>query len=301
MLGAAIGDGIGARFEGSRSVDEDRLRQFVESTEPLRYTDDTHMAIGLAQSILDRGGLEEAHTASVFARNYAREPWRGYGAGPPLIFRLMEQGVPWDRAAGSLYGGSGSYGNGAAMRVTPAALFAYHDLGHVADLARRSAAVTHSHPDGIDGAVLQACMTAILIQQPARQVPDRSQILPAMAPYLRTETFLSILGRLDAMPAGMSPLGAARLLGNGIEASRSVPLALYAFLENPEEFPACVLYAVRAGGDTDTIACMAGALSGAWLGSVAIPGEWAGRLEAADYIRRLADDLLAVAGRGAEG
>ncbi len=87
LLGAATGDGLGAPFEGSRSVAEDRLRRFTESTAPLRYTDDSHMMIGLAASILECGGLDQAHAAGVFARNYVREPWRGYGAGEAAIPR----------------------------------------------------------------------------------------------------------------------------------------------------------------------------------------------------------------------
>ncbi len=298
LLGVAIGDAIGAGFEGSRSVSEARLRLVTESREPLRYTDDTHMTIGLAESILERGGLEEANAAAVFAKNYAREPWRGYGAGPPSIFHQMERGVPWDEAAASLYGGSGSFGNGAAMRVAPAALFAWRDLERVTELARRSAAITHTHPEGIDGAVLQACAIALLIQQPQTEKLERSRILLGVAPYLRTRAYLDILQKLVAMPVGMSPLDAARNLGNGIEAIRSVPLALYAFLENSSRFPDCVKYAVRAGGDTDTIASMAGALSGAWLGCDAIPRQWIDRLEAADYVQRLADQLLTVAHTG---
>jgi poly(ADP-ribose) glycohydrolase ARH3 len=264
LLGAAIGDGIGAPFEGNWIVNTDRLQQIADSAAPLRYTDDTHMTIGLAEAILERGGFDGAQTAAVFARNYAREPWRGYGAGPPRIFQLMERGVRWDQAAGSLYGGIGSFGNGAAMRVAPVALFARGDLERVADLARQSAAVTHTHAEGVDGAVLQACAIALLTLQPPGAKLDRSRLLTGLAPYLRTRTFRAIIEQLEELPAGMPPADAARLLGNGIEASRSVPLALYAFLENFGAFPDCVLYAVSAGGDTDTIASMAGALSGAY-------------------------------------
>jgi poly(ADP-ribose) glycohydrolase ARH3 len=62
--------------------------------------------------------------AAIFAQNFAAEPWRGYGSGPPEIVRVFGEGVPWDEAATRLFGGRGSSGNGAAMRVQPVALFA---------------------------------------------------------------------------------------------------------------------------------------------------------------------------------
>lgn len=301
LLGVGIGDGLGASFEGSSVVSADRLQQVADSGSLLRFTDDTHMTIGLAQSLLDRHGFDGAHTAANFARNYFHEPWRGYGAGPPQIFELMQHGVPWDLAARSLYGGAGSFGNGASMRVAPAALFAYEDLEQVADLARQSAAVTHSHADGIDDAVLQATAIALLVGEATEESLDRSGLLRRLAPQLHSGRFRTIIEELDTMPAGLPAADAARRLGNGIEAHRSVPLALYSFLENPKSFPACVLYAVSGGGDTDTIASMAGALSGAYLGEPAIPARWVERMEAVENLRELADALLAMSERGCSG
>lgn len=80
-------------------------------------------------------------------------------------------------------------------------------------------------------------------------------------------------------------------LGNGIEAFNSVPTAVYCFLRHPYSFEEAVVEAVSLGGDTDTIASMAGAISGAWLGVEAIPEEWEGKLENRDYIESLAFKL----------
>ena len=85
------------------------------------------------------------------------------------------------------------------------------------------------------------------------------------------------------------------LLGNGIAAFESVPTAIYSFLRCPKSFPEVVSYAISLGGDTDTIASMAGAISGAYLGLGAIPSVWRERLEDVAQLEALADSLLVLA------
>jgi poly(ADP-ribose) glycohydrolase ARH3 len=91
-----------------------------------------------------------------FIWNWEREPWRGYGPGPPKIFRMIKSGVPWQEAASRLYGGKGSYGNGIAMRVAPVGLLYYDDLENLREVAYGSAEITHAHDLGREGAALQA-------------------------------------------------------------------------------------------------------------------------------------------------
>lgn len=292
MLGVAVGDALGARFEGVGSVDSDELAKFASDPGPLRYTDDTHMTLGLARSLIEKQGFDAAHTAEVFARNFEQEPWRGYGSGPPRVFGLMRQGVPWDQAAGSLFGGTGSYGNGAAMRVAPVALFAFRDLDRVARLAQQSAVLTHTHERGVDGAVLQACAIALLLDAEPGQPLHAPTLLQQLARRVQTKLFREILELLESLPADLPPPEAALRLGNGIEAFRSVPTALYSFLRHPDSFAGAVLYAIRLGGDTDTIASMTGALSGAYLGEEALPTGWRERVEDAAELRRLARALF---------
>jgi hypothetical protein len=68
-------------------VEPDRLERWTSATEPLRWTDDTHMTIGLAESLPDCGGFDGEH----LTRTYNAEPWRGYGAGPPQVFTALDQ------------------------------------------------------------------------------------------------------------------------------------------------------------------------------------------------------------------
>ena len=244
--------------------------------------------LGLARSLIEKQGFDAPYTADLFARNFEQEPWRGYGPGPPRVFGLMRQGVPWDQAARSLFGGAGSYGNGAAMRVAPVALFAFRDLDWVARLAKQSAVLTHTHEWGVDGAVLQACVIALLIEAEPGRALHPPTLLQELVRRVQTKLFREVLELLESLPADLPPRQAAFRLGNGIEAFRSVPTALHAFLRHPDSFTGAVLYSIRVGGDTDTIASMAGALAGAYLGEEAIPAGWRERVEDATELRRLA-------------
>jgi poly(ADP-ribose) glycohydrolase ARH3 len=145
LLGVAVGDALGAPFEGTRVMPHRVLDRLVRDPGPMRYTDDTHMTLGLAASLLERQGFHGNHMATAFAQNFAAEPWRGYGPGPPQVFHRLRQGVPWDEAGQALFGGAGSFGNGGAMRVAPVALFGFADLPQVSQLARHTAMITHTH------------------------------------------------------------------------------------------------------------------------------------------------------------
>ena len=90
LLGAALGDAVGASWEGRRMAAQGDIEITASVSEQLRYTDDTHMTIGVAESLVGCGGFDGAHMAGTFVNNYEKEPWRGYGPGPPHVFRLIK-------------------------------------------------------------------------------------------------------------------------------------------------------------------------------------------------------------------
>ncbi|MFQ5822024.1 MAG: ADP-ribosylglycohydrolase family protein, partial [Candidatus Heimdallarchaeota archaeon] len=124
MLGSALGDAIGELAFSNPS--EKSLRAIIEKTDLLQYTDDTAMALGIAESLGERGTLNPHHLGETFRKNFEQEPWRGYGPGPPTVFTLVRQGYSYQEAAQRLFGGEGSFGNGSAMRITPLGLFFYN-------------------------------------------------------------------------------------------------------------------------------------------------------------------------------
>ncbi|MQA10422.1 MAG: hypothetical protein GEU98_18080 [Pseudonocardiaceae bacterium] len=294
LLGAAVGDALGAPFEGAVRVDERLLASAENVTGQLSYTDDTALTLVLAEHLAERRGGEDALDPDALAREFAdawaAEPWRGYGSAAQEIFRLICTGMDWRTVASASFGGQGSFGNGAAMRVAPVALVA-DDLADAARLARRSAVLTHAHADGEAGAALQGCAAYLALHSSPGEPLDRAAIREELRGAGIEEHWLAKLDIIAEFDPETEPERAAQLLGHGVAALESVPTALAAFLINPDSPAEVIRWAIRAGGDTDTIACMAGALAGARNGADAFPDSWIQRLEHADLLTECADRL----------
>ena len=269
LIGTALGDSLGA---GGR-----------------RYTDDTAMMIGVAESLIENRGFNADDMAQTFIRNYDAEPWRGYGPGPPAIFQMVKSGLDWRAASGGIYPG-GSYGNGAAMRVAPIGLLYYDDLDELKKISCQSSRITHTHPLGMEGAALQACAVAIAVRtEPGRY--DKYDFLRKLNDFVEMDEYQEKLKSIKILlreSAGEPKV--ITELGNTVEAFNSVPISIYSFLAN-SGFKAALDYALSLGGDRDTISAMTGAIAGACYGAEDIPKEWKNGLENRDHIERLADKL----------
>jgi poly(ADP-ribose) glycohydrolase ARH3 len=291
MLGSALGDAIGEL--AFRFPQEPRLREAVNAAPLLRYTDDTAMAIALAESLAEKGDLDPSHLGRTFHRHFYREPWRGYASGPPTIFlRVEQEDLTYQEAARSLFGGQGSLGNGAAMRVAPLGLF-FRRAPDLYDRAAASAALTHAHPLAQDGAAVQATAVALAVDlDPATPFP-RDAFCTRLLSLARTPEFRGKLTQIqDLLARRLSAPQAAPLLGQSVKIHESLPFALYAFLAHPGSFEDCLLAAVLCGGDRDTLGAMAGAVSGAYLGAGVLNPPWREKLENRELIESLASALL---------
>jgi ADP-ribosylglycohydrolase len=210
MLGLATGDALGAPYEGG--LLERLVWRVIGRTSNgcLRWTDDTQMAIDLAESLLEEDGTRPEALAKRFASSYR---WsRGYGPGAARVLKRIRRGEPWETAAKAVYA-EGSYGNGAAMRAPVLALFYARDRNGLIAAARTSARVTHAHPLGVEGAVLIALAAHALLEgRPAGQLLDvvRAECAtPQISERMKTVT--SWIESED-MP---SPRDVATKLGNG--------------------------------------------------------------------------------------
>ena len=288
LIGTAAGDALGAGLEGHLSVDQAEVHALAERRHTLTYTDDTHMMIGIAESLIERRGFDGEHMARCFMENYRHEPYRGYGPGPPQVFKLIERGEAWDKAAEKLYGG-GSFGNGSAMRVAPVGLFYYDDPPRLREIAYQSSQITHAHELGKEGAALQAYAVALATAADPLSPLPRDEFLAKLYDFLQHPTFKEKVKRMGKLLGEKDKSKVVAELGHGIEAFNSVPAAIYSFLRYPDSFEKTVTYAISLGGDTDTIGAMAGAMSGAYLGIEAIPAEWQIKLENQEYITELAE------------
>ena len=291
LIGSAVGDALGSSFEGLW-IPEARVERFSG-----RWTDDTHMMIGVAESLVANKGFDGSHMALTFIKNYEQEPWRGYASGPPRVFRWIEGGVAWNEAAKRLFGGAGSYGNGAAMRVAPVGVFYHDNQEQLRSVAYGQSRITHVHELGMEGAAIQAYAVALAANADPSSELDSHAFLRKLKDFTHNEVYKRKLERVWSLLDETNKVRVAGELGNSVEAHNSVPTAVYCFLRNWGSFEESVLYAVSLGGDTDTIGAMAGAISGAYHGVEAIPEQWKNRLERGDHIEELAEKLWSIKSR----
>jgi poly(ADP-ribose) glycohydrolase ARH3 len=145
LLGLAVGDAFAAPFEGvpdwfilaEHGLPEQFMR--VPLNDPMRYTDDTEMMIGVAETLAELGHIDADHLIGRFAANYT--PDRGYGSGARKVLNAAKAGEDWDHIAETNFPG-GSLGNGGAMRVAPVGLLFHTDEDRVWDEAGKSARPT---------------------------------------------------------------------------------------------------------------------------------------------------------------
>ncbi len=287
LLGVAIGDSLGARREGSTTITDEAV-----DLAP-RYTDDTAMTLGVAQSLVEHKQFHYWHMAGKLIWNYEQEPWRRYGNTVTRVFRMMRHGkLGFGMLDRDIYP-DGSYGNGAATRIAPVGLLYHDDPRALRDTAHHCASITHSHYLGLEGAALQACAVALAVLTKPGELRS-SEFLGALrmistaAPY---QDKLQTIARFLTERPRREEVSAA--LGNGESCLESVPTAIYSFLAT-RDFRSAVLYAVSLGGDADTIGSMAGAIAGACYGVEGIPSRWRETVENHDRIERLAKELWLV-------
>ncbi|GAB2605802.1 ADP-ribosylglycohydrolase family protein [Kocuria himachalensis] len=291
LAGTAVGDGLGAPFEGQPVVPATALTQWAFSSQALRHTDDTVMTLVLAEHLSHQRGINQAVLASDFAVAWQHDPLRGYGVGAARVLAAVLGGVSWREAAVSVFPG-GSWGNGAAMRVAPVAAVSASPL-EAAQLGRISAEITHAHEHGLHGAALQAAAAHLALRSDPSVPLDTAAFLDQLCPVVQSVVWQEKLLEIRALLARQAPaVEAAAALGNDISALGSVPLAVYAFLVRAEAPEAAFRFAIGGGGDTDTIAAMTGALIGARHGYSRLPTSWTTRLEAAEQIEQVATRLV---------
>jgi len=293
MIGGLVGDCLGAvfesRYEGLVPVNKinayfDKLKD-PQFSETQQYTDDSAMARQISISYIKNTGFCYQDLAERFSREYMREPWRGYGGSVVDVFnKLKDQNYtePFKPAA-EQFNGSGSYGNGAGMRAHPVGLACYSlQLQQTLDHAVNVGRLTHAHVHGIGGGVLQALAVQQALQKHSSVEDMLKQIRAGIELFESTRENQDYSGKLDQVEEFLNSTDTELEeicfeLGNTVAAIESIPTALYCFLrclkdhKVEDQFEQTIRLAIQLGGDTDTIASMAGAISGAYLGIEAIP------------------------------
>lgn len=279
LIGLSVGDALGAQFfMVGRSLPD--LIAGKPPAAPWEWTDDTEMACTVFTELRDHGEIDQDRLAATFADRC--EPYRGYGAGAVVILHKVRDGVPWRTAAGAAFGGKGSCGNGAAMRIAPLGAYFATDLAQVVQQARLSAEVTHLHPEGIVGAtaIALAAAHAVNARLSANRPAPREFIEAILRDIDGGYTYRGIQRARTLL--GRSVAEAAYELGNGsrVTAQDTVPFALWVAATYLDNYPGAIAACIEAGGDVDTTGAIVGGIVAAHTGIDGIPEEWLAAREA---------------------
>ena len=284
LLGGLIGDCIGAPYEGSKVVGAGTLSTYFQkllkeddSTRSLQiysYTDDTAMMKSVAGSLLHCQGFQAKDMAKRFTEEYLKEPRRGYGGTVVDIFREWNDSDYQEvmEPAKYAFDGSGSLGNGSAMRVAPMVLFSHAkrmSADEMISVVKESCQLTHTHPYGYNGAILQALVIKHALELEAKMgdAVNVSRLLDSIIPIMKrveeqspdvakpknrsagriridpeannsktpyTDKLIEMKRILEDKTQGadLSSEEIVLMFGNSVSAMRSVPSAVYCVLRS---------------------------------------------------------------------
>ncbi|AGK60879.1 ADP-ribosylglycohydrolase [Archaeoglobus sulfaticallidus PM70-1] len=286
ILGTAIGDALGMPTEGLKLDEIKRIYGYVDDFYPSpdlkagEWTDDTEQMILLAESIIDRVYFDPDDFADKL-RNWAERAFR-IRTGPTTrqALRNLIAGMQWDKA------GVDSATCGASMRVAPVGLVYHFSINLVEKYAVISSSITHKNSSAIGGAVAVAVAVACILSD-----FNEDEMLEEV--LKRTRTFDPLLAdkieySMEIRDEGLDY--AVEKLGNSIMTWDVVPMSFYCYFSS-KDFYSSVTKGANAGGDTDSISAIAGALSGAKYGFKAIPEKWVGAVKDSSYLLNIADML----------
>jgi poly(ADP-ribose) glycohydrolase ARH3 len=294
LLGVACGDALGMPVEGWLY---DRIRLFYGRVGGMMdgrlpagsWTDDTQMTMAVAESLIEEGGVKKESLIRHFLENY--ESKRGYGYGTKMVLSSLRRGMKLEDVASSLFVG-GSFGNGAAMRIAPVALFYFDEYKRLREASFTTSSITHTHPLGMEGAALLAFAIAEALKSEPQQIQPLSFIQHLLGLCKEEAIWERLSLARELLQKDAKEEEVIEKLGCGVFAQDSVPTAIFCFLKFAHNLKEAILYAVNLGGDADTIASMCGALCGALHGAEVIPEEWLRKLERKRYIEDVAERLF---------
>ena len=227
MIGAIAGDIIGSVYE-ARPI---RSKRFPLFDSRCTFTDDSVLTIAVASAILTKRSYRD--TILEIGRRY---PHAGYG-GSFNHWLLSDDPQPYN-----------SWGNGAAMRVSPVG-FAFNTIDEVLEQARLTALISHNHPEGIKGA--QAAALAVFLARTGQSKDDIRERIGRRFGY-------DLQRSVEAIRPGY---------GFRISCQETVPEAIVAFLDSVS-YEDALRNAISLGGDSDTLACITGGIAEAYYGEV---------------------------------
>lgn len=322
LFGLACGDALGypTEFLSLAGIHGRYGPQGIqELPTPALFSDDTQMTLAVARALAQAGEKPLSEIGEALANEFMawyEDPENTRAPGNACLkgCEALRSGVSW-----RLSGERASKGCGANMRVAPIGLRYCSDTSRLSAVAHLSALITHAHPAALAAAEATAlCVAwgtqdvvpAECLDRLARHAehlkwdgalgdPWTNGVAPLDNLRRGWDELLVVLGRVPQALRDQ-PEDYCRRLGGGWVADEALACALYCFLSHPDNYTECVRLGANSSGDSDSIACIAGAISGARLGMCAVPEPWRQRIEKADRLqqiaRALADNATAAQG-----
>ncbi len=287
LLGLAVGDAIGTTVEfkprGTFPPVTGMVGGGAFNLQPGQWTDDTSMALCLAESLVAKGGFDALDQMQRYLAWYET----GYLSSTGICFDIgnaTRQALEKFKTTGNPLSGSShpsSAGNGSLMRLAPVAMFYAPDTGRAGAYAAKSSRTTHGARECVDACTLFARMLVLALNGEEKETILFGQGVSA-----------GVSGKiLEIAKGSYRDKAVQHIRGNGYVVD-SLEAALWCFWTT-ETFSEAVLAAANLGDDADTTAAICGQIAGAWYGLSGIPKPWVEVLAMRDRITGLADQLAA--------
>jgi ADP-ribosylglycohydrolase len=241
---------------------------------PWLWTDDTQMALSIIEVLSEFEEIDQDSLAECFAERFIKDPYRGYGAGAWRLLAQILEGDDWREIAPLLFDG-GSYGNGGAMRAAPIGGYFAGEPERAAREAKKSALITHAHPEGQAGAIAVAVAAAIAA---SAGFPYGNAFLSEVAKLIPDgETRDGVQHAMQIPPVDLKRAIAELGTGWRVSAQDTVPFCLWCAAHNLDSFEAALWKTAEGAGDRDTTCAIVGGITALSAGKV--PDEWIARRE----------------------
>jgi ADP-ribosylglycohydrolase len=276
LLGLNCGDAFGERFFLPPEVAKSLISQRAVPSKPWRFTDDTAMAISIAEILEEFGEIHPERLAENFGKRFLTDPHRGYGpAMHSLLPELAMNPASWKYLAPRLFNGKGSFGNGAAMRASPIGAYFADDFKALVSQAELSAQITHSHSEGIAGAIAVAFAAGMAFKSANSRISAQQFLQEIFEQTPLSEVRLGIIKALQ-LPANATVEEAVGILGNGakVSAQDTVPFCLWVAAHHLGNYEEALWTTVSGLGDRDTTCAIVGGIIAMSTAADGIPKPW---------------------------
>jgi ADP-ribosylglycohydrolase len=289
----AIGDALGypTEFMTLSRIKSDfgpaGIKDFTKS--PALFTDDTQMSIAVAEALIEAGEKDIESIMHAVKEEFVKwshspdTPKKAPGRTCLSGVANMEKGMHWRQS-----GIARSKGCGSAMRAAPIGYLYRHDPEKLREVAHATGVCARGNPTAD-----AACIGAAYLVKLALDGIQPNEMISLLLLFTEgiSKEFDEGIFKIKECLDWEDEEKALATLGEGWVGEEAVALALYCFLKHPDDYKKVVIRGANTNGDSDSIACIGGSISGAYLGIGAIPDQWVKEIEKSGYLNDLATRL----------